>query len=124
MKIYGVAILAGCFIAGQLVGEALGYLLEIDANVGGVGFAMLLLIVSNQWLHKRNLFSQESQDGIGFWSAMYLPVIVAMSSIQNVAAALSGTAVAIIAGLLVTVIPLLMLPMISKLAQRKHELSK
>ncbi len=119
MKIYGVAILAGCFIAGQLVGEALGYFLDIDANVGGVGFAMLLLIVSNQWLHKRNLFHQESKDGIGFWSAMYLPVIVAMSSIQNVAAALSGTVVAIIAGLLVTIIPLLMLPMISKLAQKK-----
>ena len=119
MKIYGVAILAGCFIAGQLVGESLGYLLDIDANVGGVGFAMVLLIVINQLLHTRNLFPQESQDGIGFWSAMYLPVIVAMSSIQNVASALSGSAVAIIAGVMVTVIPLLMLPMISKLARGK-----
>ena len=119
MKIYGVAILAACFIIGQFLGEALGYLLNIDANVGGVGFAMLLLIVINQWLDKKNLLSKESQEGIGFWSAMYLPVIVAMSATQDVASAISGSAVAIIAGIMVTVIPLLMLPVISKLARRK-----
>lgn len=120
MKIYGVAILAGCFIAGQFIGEALGYVLNIDANVGGVGFAMVLLIVVNLWLHKIDRFPKESQEGIGFWSDMYLPVIVAMSATQDVAAALSGSTVAIIAGVMVTVIPLMILPMISKLA-RKHE---
>ncbi len=119
MKIYGVAILAACFITGQFAGEGLGYLLNIDANVGGVGFAMVLLILINRWLHKKNLLPKESQDGIAFWSAMYLPVIVAMSSIQNVAAALSGSAVAIVAGVMVTIIPLLVVPLISKLAKGK-----
>lgn len=121
MTIYGVAILAACFILGQLTGETLGYLLNIDANVGGVGFAMLLLIVVNRWLQKKNLWQHDSKQGISFWSAMYLPVIVAMSATQNVAAALSGGTVAIAAGILVTVLPLLMLPMITKFARRNNE---
>jgi malonate transporter MadL subunit len=50
MIIYGVAILAFCYVTGQLVGELLGRLIGVDANVGGVGFAMLLLIFLNDWL--------------------------------------------------------------------------
>ncbi len=42
MVIYGVAILAGSFMLGQMIGEMLGSWLGIDANVGGVGFAMVL----------------------------------------------------------------------------------
>jgi malonate transporter MadL subunit len=45
MKIYGVAVLSACFIAGQLIGEALGIFFHFDGNIGGVGFGMLLLIV-------------------------------------------------------------------------------
>ena len=48
MTIYGLGILAACFLAGQLLGEMLGRLIGIDANVGGVGFAMILLIVANE----------------------------------------------------------------------------
>jgi|GEM_PF-4558671 len=42
MKIYGVAILAGCYLAGQFIGEMLGSALGIGGNVGGVGFAMAM----------------------------------------------------------------------------------
>jgi malonate transporter MadL subunit len=124
MTIYGVAILAACYLAGQLTGEYLGYLLGIDANIGGVGFGMLLLLAFNQWFRNKDVASPsrwvlESQDGIRFWSAMYLPIIVAMSATQNVAAALSGGAVAVVAGATVTIIPLLMLPLISRLVKTK-----
>ncbi|MCB0492680.1 MAG: malonate transporter subunit MadL, partial [Cyclobacteriaceae bacterium] len=40
MKIYGVAILAACFLAGQLIGAALGFWMDIPGNMGGVAFAM------------------------------------------------------------------------------------
>ena len=73
MIIRGVAILAGCYIIGQLIGETLGRILHIDANVGGVGFAMLLLIVSNQWMEKNGLLTQDIEDGVMFWSKMYIP---------------------------------------------------
>lgn len=115
MMIYGVAVLAGCFIAGQLIGEALGRLLHIDANVGGVGFAMLLLILVNQWMHKRKWFTTEMESGVLFWSNLYIPVIVAMSAIQNVNGAASGGWVALLAGIVPTGLCLSMIPLLSRM---------
>jgi len=45
MVIYGVALLSACFLAGNFLGDILGALLHVKANVGGVGFAMLFLIL-------------------------------------------------------------------------------
>ena len=45
MIIYGVALLAFCFLTGNYIGDILGALLGVKANVGGGGFAMLLLII-------------------------------------------------------------------------------
>ncbi|MCA9240615.1 MAG: malonate transporter subunit MadL, partial [Planctomycetales bacterium] len=45
MAIYGTALLSLCLICGLLVGKLIGLAIGVDANVGGVGFAMLLLIV-------------------------------------------------------------------------------
>jgi malonate transporter MadL subunit len=118
MLVYGVAILAGCFLVGQIIGVSLGRILGIDGNVGGVGFAMLLLILINQWMHKRKWFTAEMESGVNFWNKMYIPVIVAMSSIQNVKSAFSSGSVAIIAGIVPTVICFLMIPLISRSVKR------
>jgi malonate transporter MadL subunit len=117
MLVYGVAVLAGCFITGQIIGEVLGRLLGIDANVGGVGFAMLLLILVNQWMHKRKLFTAEMEKGVLFWSNMYIPVIVAMAAIQNVKAAVSSGLIAILAGIIPTVICFMLIPVIAKMSK-------
>ena len=45
MVIYGVALLAGCYMAGNVIGDILGALLGVKANIGGVGFAKLFLII-------------------------------------------------------------------------------
>jgi malonate transporter MadL subunit len=119
MTIYGVGILAACFLIGQLLGEVLGRLINIDANVGGVGFAMILLIVVNEWLAKKKLLTQPTQQGILFWSAMYIPVIVAMSATQNVAAAFSGGYMAILAGTLPTIAMFFLVPVLTRLAKSK-----
>ena len=42
MTIYGVALLAFCYVTGQIFGEFLGKTLGVEANVGGVGFANTL----------------------------------------------------------------------------------
>ena len=120
MLVYGVAVLAGCFIVGQYFGQVLGQMLNIDANVGGVGFAMLLLIFVQQWLHKKSWFSPEMDSGINFWNKMYIPVIVAMSSIQNVKAAFSSGYVAILAGIIPTVICFLLIPAIVRISRARH----
>ena len=90
MVVYGVALLAGCYMAGNFIGDVLGALLGVKANIGGVGFAMLLLILISTWAIQKGYMKAPEEQGIKFWSAMYIPIVVAMSSIQNVAAALSG----------------------------------
>ncbi len=119
MVIYGVGLLAFCYLTGIFLGDVLGAALGVKANVGGVGFAMLLLIIlSNKgidagWLDKK------SQEGIAFWSAMYIPIVVAMSSIQNVVAAISGGAVAVLGGLLGVAFGFAFIPVLSKLSAKK-----
>ncbi len=117
MLIYGVSLLAGCFIAGQFIGDVLGALLGVKANIGGVGFAMLLLIILSSWSIQKGWMKKPEQSGITFWSAMYIPIVVAMSSIQNVVAALSGGIVAILGGLLAVALGFLLIPVLSP---KKH----
>lgn len=115
MIIYGVAVLSACYLAGQLLGEALGKIIGVESNVGGVGFAMLLLILANDWMIKKGYLHADTEKGIQFWSQMYIPVIVAMSATQNVNAAVSAGLVAILAGILPTALAFAAIPVLSRL---------
>ena len=53
MNIYGVAILAACYLIGKLMGDLLGVLLDINGNIGGVGFAMALLVAAKPIKNER-----------------------------------------------------------------------
>ncbi len=90
MIIYGTAILAICHLLGVYLGNALGIALGVQANVGGVAIAMILLILSKELLAKRGHLPQVTQFGVLYWSGMYIPIVVAMSAGQNVVAAMSG----------------------------------
>lgn len=116
--IYGVALLAACYLVGQTLGELLGRWLNINSNVGGVGFAMLLLILVNQWMHQRKWLTTEMEKGILFWSNLYIPVIIAMSSIQDVKAATSGGMIALLAGIIPVALCILMLPLLMRLGNK------
>ena len=98
--IYGLALLAFSFLMGQWAGEILGSILGIDANVGGVGFAMIILLVCKEWLTKRNLLDSEMNFGINFWGKLYIPVVIAMAASLNVKSALSSGILAILAGVI------------------------
>jgi malonate transporter MadL subunit len=115
MIIYGVALLAACMLVGTLIGDLLGAVMGIDANVGGVGFAMLLLIFITDYLRKDLRLNPTSQHGIAFWSAMYIPIVVAMAAQQNVVGALSGGPVAVLAGVLAVVVSFALVPVISRI---------
>lgn len=122
MIIYGVAVLAGCLLAGMVVGDLLGVLLGVEANVGGVGFAMLLLIVLTDRMRKAGRFPPHSAEGVLFWSAMYIPIVVAMASIQNVVSAVSGGPVALLAGMGATVACGAMVPILSRIGGAEEPL--
>lgn len=102
MIIYGVALLAICTMAGVIIGDFLGMLLGVKSNVGGVGIAMLLLMAARLYMERSKEkggvgMSKGCELGVGFWGAMYIPVVVAMAAQQNVVAALHGGPVVLVA---------------------------
>lgn len=119
MVIYGVALLAFCTIAGLFIGDLLGIAIGVQANVGGVGFAMLLVIFGSNWLHRRNGIAPPTVQGIAFWNAIYIPVVVAMAAQQNVVAALSGGLAAILAGVLAVVACAALVPAVDRLSSKQ-----
>ena len=117
MVIYGVALLSFCMLAGIFIGEMIGKAIGIDANVGGVGIAMLMLIIFSNSTSKRYQLSSITESGVNFWSAMYIPIVVAMAAKQNVIAALSSGWMAIIAGILAVIVSFLMIPFLAKISR-------
>ena len=113
MKIYGVSLLAACFLIGKFLGNLLGKLINVNTDVGGVGFAMILLIVSSVYLKKRGWLIPETEKGVLFWSSIYIPIIVAMAATLNVKAAVSGGLVALFAGIIATAVCFILVPVIS-----------
>jgi malonate transporter MadL subunit len=118
MVIYGVGLLAFCFLVGQFIGESLGRFLGIEANVGGVGFSMILLMICTDGLKKRGLLPVPTEQGILFWSTMYIPIIIAMSATQNVFAAFSQGFMALLVGILPTLLLFLCIPVIIRLLSK------
>jgi len=85
-------------LVGLIAGDLLGNLMGVQANVGGVGIAMLLLMVLGNLRSERFKLDLPTASGISFWSAMYIPIVVAMAAKQNVVGALDGGTMAMVAG--------------------------
>ena len=118
MVIYGVALLSGCLLLGSLGGELLGVILGVQANVGGVGLAMLLLVLAGSSPKFKTLVEGASGNGIRFWSAMYIPIVVAMAARQNVVAAVDGGLLALAAGVGAVAASFALVPILSRLGSK------
>jgi malonate transporter MadL subunit len=99
MIIYGTALLAVCHLLGIFLGDVLGQALGVKTNVGGVGIAMLLLIVARLYMQKRAILPKLTELGVEYWGAMYIPVVVAMAAQQDMVAALRGGPVAVLSAI-------------------------
>ena len=121
MNIYGVALLALAYLLGQWMGEVLGYWIGIDANVGGVGFAMIILMLLKDWFTKKKLFTHEMESGMDFWNKLYSPVVIAMAASLNVKSAVSAGTLAIAAGSIPVLLCFLVFPMIIKNFSPKND---
>ncbi|MCA9261742.1 MAG: malonate transporter subunit MadL [Planctomycetales bacterium] len=119
MAIYGTALLSLCLLLGTIVGKALGRLVGVDANVGGVGIAMLLLIATSSRLRVSGLLPRPTHDGVAFWSAIYIPIVVAMAASQNVRAAIDGGAAALTAGVVVVAACFALVPLLSRFGRAR-----
>ena len=92
----------------------LGQLIGVQANVGGVGIAMLLMILLSDRLRKAGKLKPLTEQGILFWSSIYIPVVVAMAAKQNVLAALKGGPAAILAGTVAVLVSFALVPVFSR----------
>lgn len=115
MIIFGVAALAACHLAGVILGDILGHVLGVQSNVGGVGFAMLMLIFLTDWMRRTGRLPVPTAQGILFWSGMYIPIVVAMAAQQNVVAALTGGPIAVLAGVGATVACVALVPVVASI---------
>ena len=105
-------------LLGKYIGTCFGVLVGINADVGGVGFAILLLLfVSNC---KKFTFAQKPdfKQGMNFWKKMYIPVVVAMAASQNVYRMLTSGMVAIVGGIASVAFPFLLLYLLHKREER------
>ena len=117
MVIYGVALLSVCLLIGLILGDMLGAAIGVQANVGGVGIAMLFLIILSNLSKREFELDSVTQTGVTFWSAMYIPIVVAMAGKQNVVAAVSSGWLAVIAGLAAVSVSFAMIPLLSRLGR-------
>ena len=115
MIVYGVALLSGCLILGMLLGESIGVALHVDANVGGVGIAMIFLVLASNSEKFKSLADGAAGNGIKFWSAMYIPIVVAMAARQDVAGATEGGLLALVAGVAAVTVSFALVPVLSRI---------
>jgi len=120
MIIFGTALLGVCYLLGILLGDALGGLIGVKANVGGVGIAMMLLIASQHFLKRRGLLNAVSEKGITFWAMMYIPVVVAMAATQNMLVAAKAGPVALLAAAGSVILCAGVIAFINRIIQRSH----
>lgn len=116
MEIYGCGILGLCMFVGFFFGKLLAAALGLSGDVGGVGFAMVLMILLCAVLEKKGKsLHPKTEEGIKFISSLYIPVVVAMSMNQDVYSAITHGLIPIAAGAVATVASLLLIPVLSKL---------
>jgi malonate transporter MadL subunit len=76
---------------------------------------MLLLILVAAKGQASGRLDPISQKGITFWSAIYIPVVVAMAASQNAVAAVRGGAAAVVAGVLAVVVSCALVPVLGRI---------
>ncbi|HVI52822.1 MAG TPA: malonate transporter subunit MadL [Candidatus Sulfotelmatobacter sp.] len=120
MVIFGTALLAACYVVGLFIGDILGSLIGVKANVGGVGIAMIMLIAAQYFLRKKGWMKPESERGITFWAMMYIPVVVAMAATQNVLVAFKSGPMAVTAALGSVLLCAVAVSVINRIIERAH----
>lgn len=120
MPIYGTALLAASLLIGVSIGKLIGALVGVDADIGGVGVAMLLLIFGTDWLQRRGLMTPPTESGVVFWGQVYVPIVVAMAASQNVRGALGGGLMAFLAGALTVAACFALVKVLARVGREKE----
>jgi len=124
MTISGVALLAICTLLGGLMGDWLGIVLGVKANVGGVGIAMTLLIGARLWLFRHHRLSPGLKQGVGFWGSLYIPIVIAMAAQQNVVSAVKSGPLVIAAAIGTLIVCFAAVALISRMGGKSETMDE
>ncbi len=116
--IYGVALLAGCMFIGSFLGNLLGLVTGLGSDIGGVGFAMILLLIVTNSKKASKILPKDYTKGLDYWKEMFIPVVIAMSASQNVVSAIDGGVLAFVAGIGVVVMAFLLVPVLNSFTKK------
>lgn len=119
--IYGVALLSVCTFLGKFLGNVIGLLTNINKDIGGVGFAIILLLLATNSKAISRIMPPNYSNGLSFWKEMYIPVVIAMSASQNVLGALSGGVLVIVAGVGVVFVSALIFMLFNRFSPKENE---
>ncbi len=95
---FGTVLIALSLLAGTALGSILGSLFNLDTEVGSVGFGILIFLFLISVLKSTRHFSPDLEKGILFWKQLYIPIVIAMASTQDVFSAMSKGGIAIACG--------------------------
>lgn len=119
MEIYGLGLVGICMFIGSFIGRLIGHAVGINGDVGGVGFAIIILILYTNYLDKKGKpLTEKTSKGISLLNALFIPIVVAMSMIQNVVVAINGGLVPLLAGVLATLGGILLVPVMLKFVKK------
>lgn len=118
--IYSLVTIALCMLLGKYIGTLLGSAVGIGADVGGVGFAILLMLFVTNCKKFTFTKRQDFIQGMNFWKKMYIPVVVAMAASQNVFRMLTSGMVAIVGGAAAVAFPFLLLYLLHKFGRKEE----
>jgi malonate transporter MadL subunit len=79
---------------------------------------MIFLVLASNSEKFRSLTQDAAGSGIKFWSAMYIPIVVAMAARQDVAGATEGGLLAIVAGVAAVTVSFALVPILSKIGKK------
>ena len=83
MVIYGTTVISISLFLGTLIGDILGKITGIDSNIGGVGFAMIILLVITGYILPTEKMRADTKAGLQFWQGMYVPVAIVITRVRS-----------------------------------------
>ena len=76
---------------------------------------MIFLVLASNSEKFKSLTDGAAGTGIKFWSAMYIPIVVAMAARQDVAGATEGGILALVAGVAAVTVSFALVPVLSRI---------
>ena len=110
--------IGGLALGGLSLPQILAAQDQAGTPAGKLGHKAIIMIFLSDRLRKVGKLKPLTEQGILFWSAIYIPIVVAMAAKQNVVAAVSSGWLAVAAGVGAVVVSFALVPVLTRMGRR------